>query len=388
MRRGAAAGWPGPPRKAGRRVGRPGRCGGEDCRMLIGNLRVDQRTGRACTGGGPARRRRRAKGRRESRRREVRSHKPTRRCATASRETRKERRPRSGAGAARSTRRLSTRASRPGSAHDHSAHKVRQGDGPAHRPRSGAPRRRQAACKGTWGRSMCGLAAVHQSNRTVGEDIARMLAGALPPGIKTSRSNAVDSVVSIRYAARPIMETILGCQGRGGLRGQDGIACGAHPAGGRAGRKARRGGTAGPAPAASIMPGGMPPCLRPILRPRHGRPRRPRPPVLPRAWRTASATAPATLAPRRRGRPRPAGIGTGEPGGGRSGRRIRAGRGPAPARPPVRALPPPCSATERRSPVPAAAAAADGAAAPARGSPPRSCTARGRIRRGSPPAAL
>lgn len=184
------------------------------------------------------------------------------------------------------------------------------------------------------------------------------------------------------------METILGCQGRGGPRGQDGIACGAHLAGGRAGRKALRGGTAGPAPAASIMPSGMPPCLRPILRPRHGRPRRPRPPVLPRAWRTASATAPATLAPRRHGRPRPAGIGTGEPGGGRSGRRIRAGEGAAPARPPVRSLPPPCSATERRSPLAAAAAAADGAAAPACGSPPRSCTARGRIRRGSPPAAL
>lgn len=383
MRRGAAAGWPGPPRKAGRRGGRPGRCGGglphadrESPRRSAHRQGVYRK--------GPMRRRRRAKERREGR-----SHKPTRRCATASRETRKECRPRSGAGAARSTRRPSTtRAGHSGSAHDHSAHKVRRGDGPARRPRQGAPRRRQAACKGTRNRSMCGHAAAHRGNRTVGEGIARMHADALPPGIKAFRSNAIDSVVSIRDAARPIMETILGCQGPAAcgdrtafLRCTSGRRTSRPKSPPRRNRLARprlhplcraecrlacgrsfgpvMAGLGGPGRRCRLGPGGL----------RLPRPRR--------RWRPAGAAGlgPPASAPANLAAASPAAASGLE-------------EGPAPARPPVRSLPPPCSATERRSPVPAAAAAADGAAAPACGSPPRSCTARGRIRRGSPPAAL
>lgn len=78
---------------------------------------------------------------------------------------------------------------------------------------TGCGRRRPAVdglpARGAWSRFMCGFVAALRAGKVASGDIARLLTDASPPGIKVSKSSAIDSLGRICDATRPASATIL-----------------------------------------------------------------------------------------------------------------------------------------------------------------------------------
>lgn len=62
---------------------------------------------------------------------------------------------------------------------------------------------------GTWDHSMCGFATALRANKMVDEDIARMLTDIAPKAIKVSKTNVIDSLGRVCDALRPYSEAIV-----------------------------------------------------------------------------------------------------------------------------------------------------------------------------------